>query len=306
MKKSKAGVTLIELLVGLLILGFVMTAAYRGIVSAMQVNADQDTVAGMQAKLRRTMEVFTQELRSAVFGSITNSPYTSTNRSISFALIDGSSGYVVLPHDGGQNASFPNADNVVIVYIKKDNNQDKPLKKGDQVLMINPSGEAVIFDVGSVAPNETGSGKWRIVHPGCANQINYANNTLLFKIQTLGFAMGDAIGSGYDPNTLYMKQGTAAEEPLAFDLAKFRVDYVYQDPGGNLAVNPTTADGFSADFPAPTVTSTSGTVYTLTRLSLELGAEQNSRGKTLKRSLTGAVELSSNQTYKIRRLYSCR
>jgi len=303
MRKTKAGVTLIELLVGLLILGFVMTAAYRGIVSAMQVNADQDTVAGMQAKLRRTMEVFTQELRSAVFGSITNSPYTSTNRSISFALIDGSSGYVVLPHDSGLNNSFVVADNVQVASGATTRTQ-LGINPGDRVLMINPSGEAIIFGVGSVVQN--GSGKWRIVHPGCANQINYANNTLLFKIQALGFAMGDAIGSGYDPNTLYMKQDTAAEEPLAFDLAKFRVDYVYQDPGGNLAVNPTTADGFSANFPAPTVTSTSGTVYTLTRLSLELGAEQNSRGKALKRSLTGTVELSSNQTYKIRRLYSCR
>ncbi|WP_287369894.1 prepilin-type N-terminal cleavage/methylation domain-containing protein [Oceanithermus sp.] len=303
MRPKRAGFTLIEFLVGLLILGVLMTVAYRGIVGSMQVNADQDTVAGLQAKLRRTMEVFTQELRSAVFGSITDSPFTSTNRSISFALIDGSSGYVVLPHDSGQNSSFVVADNVQVASGATTSRQFG-IDVGDRILMINPSGEAIIFDVGSVVQN--GSGVWRIVHPGCANQINYANNTLLFKIQTLGFAMGDTLGSNYEPKTLYMKTGSGVVEPLAFDLSQFRIDYVYQEPGGTTVLNPTRAEGYSADYPAPTVTSSGGTIYTLTRLALELGAEKNSRNKMIRRALTGNVELSSNQTYKIRRLYACR
>ncbi|MFX8262693.1 prepilin-type N-terminal cleavage/methylation domain-containing protein, partial [Acinetobacter baumannii] len=55
--KGRLGLTLVELLLALLILGILMAIAYGGMVQFMQVRSDLDASVSAQAKLRRIVEV---------------------------------------------------------------------------------------------------------------------------------------------------------------------------------------------------------------------------------------------------------
>ncbi|MCV5738384.1 prepilin-type N-terminal cleavage/methylation domain-containing protein, partial [Escherichia coli] len=62
------GFTLIEILVALAVLITVTAIAYNGMIQSLQTQSDQEAATNSQAKLRRVMEVITQDLRSAIFG----------------------------------------------------------------------------------------------------------------------------------------------------------------------------------------------------------------------------------------------
>ncbi|MGQ9511442.1 MAG: PulJ/GspJ family protein, partial [Thermaceae bacterium] len=61
---GKKGFTLLEVVVALFLLGVLMGAAYSAIVSFTRDRAQLDARASAQAKLRRIVEVLTQDLRS--------------------------------------------------------------------------------------------------------------------------------------------------------------------------------------------------------------------------------------------------
>lgn len=90
------GFTLIEILVALAVLITLTAIAYNGLIQSLQTQSDQEAVTSAQAKLRRVMEVITQDLRSAIFGGIINQPYTPTAQAVSIGLIDGGAGYPVV------------------------------------------------------------------------------------------------------------------------------------------------------------------------------------------------------------------
>ncbi len=293
--RARRGFTLTELLIALGILATLMAAAYGAVVQAIRFQSDQEAVTSLQAKLRRVMEVFTQDLRSAVFGGITNHPYPSGAESISFALVDGGAGYPALPHDSGSNNSFKRAAEVKVISLVA-STADLGIRRGDTVLMVNANGQAVLLPVTNVNPVGGGPNRWHIVHAGCGNTIDYTPNTLVFRVVTLGFR--------YDPatRTLWEQRG-GVERPLAFNLSHFRIEYVYRAPNGRDVVNPTGYDATGTpaiEFDGP------GGTYTLRRLQVRLGAEKPSRGRVIERAYVGQVELASNSTYRVREVLSCR
>jgi len=97
--RGKQGFTLIEIVVSLGILSLLLGITYKSIVGFMQLRQHQDAITATQAKLRRVIEVFTQELRSSVFGAIIDEPYESGDRAVSFALLKGNSGFKVYTTD---------------------------------------------------------------------------------------------------------------------------------------------------------------------------------------------------------------
>src|SRR5690606_17110828 len=99
MRKS-SGLSLIEVLIALFVLGIVAAIATTGVINGLRVQSVNEASTAVQAKLRRITEVFTQELRSAVLGGVTNQPYDSGSASISFLLLDGGAGYQVIDHTG--------------------------------------------------------------------------------------------------------------------------------------------------------------------------------------------------------------
>ncbi|WP_114314118.1 prepilin-type N-terminal cleavage/methylation domain-containing protein [Thermus caldifontis] len=296
--KGRLGLTLLELLLALLILGTLMAIAYGGMVQFMQVRSDLDASVSAQAKLRRIVEVFTQDLRSAVFGGLASTPYPTGRQSISFALIDGGAGYPVLPHDSGSNASFKNAAEAKIVVLAASASQIG-IADGDYVLMVNANGDGVILPVTQVNPVGGQANRWHVVHAGCGNTIDYTPNTLLFRVRTLGFR--------FDRQTkeLVYREGAGAEIPVAFDLSSFRIGYVYEDASQDIRIDP---PGYPYDQPAaapPYQVQDSGRTYTLKRLALTLSAAFPSRGRNMERTYTSVVDLASNTQYTVRRILPC-
>jgi len=77
---NRKGVTLIELLVGLVISGIVVAGIYRVFVSQTKAYTIQDQVVEVQQNIRSAMEIFLRDLRMAGYDdSSLNSPITVSN-----------------------------------------------------------------------------------------------------------------------------------------------------------------------------------------------------------------------------------
>lgn len=296
--KNRSGLTLLEILLALLVLGILLAIAYGGMVQFMGMRSDLDAAVSAQAKLRRIVEVLTQDLRSAVFGGLTATPYPSGRRSISFALIDGAAGYPVLPHDSGNNESFRNASEVKIVALAAQANQIG-ISSGDYVLMVNNSGEGVILPVTQVNPVAGQGNRWHVVHAGCGNTIAYTPNTLLFRVRTLGFR--------YDSQAreLLYREGNGTEMPVAFDLSDFQIGYVYEATPQDVLTDP---PGYPYEQPTgspPRQVVQGEKTYTLRRLALTLSAGFASRGRNVDRTYTSMVDLASTTQYTATTIVPC-
>lgn len=287
----RRGFTLIELVVALGILGLLLAIAFGAVTRFMGARAELDAQVSAQAKLRRIVEVFTQDLRSAVLGGLAPLPYPSGAQSVSFALLEGGAGYPVL--DSG--SSFP-LDNKMLVASPG----GRPgIGTGDYVLMVNGTGQGMVFPISGVSALTGSTTTWSIFHAGCANTIPYTPNTLLFKIRPWGFR--------YDAQaqTLYARQMGGGEVPVAFGLNRFRIDYVYETGNGAVALNPGNYP-YQNPTGAPPVKITLGNVgYDLKRLVLTLEALTPVRGRSKGATYTAAVDLIANSQFDVNQIQVC-
>mgnify|MGYP002780852933 FL=1 len=285
--RSQQAFTLIEILIALAIFGILIAIASGAIVQYLRVQSDQEAVTSAQAKLRRVTELVSQEMRSAVFGSIiaddADNNYDSDKDSISFLLLDGGAGYPVLPHDSGNNASFPPAANLEISSSVADTTA-LGIDVGDELLMLNAKGDALLFTADNVTKN--GSAAWRIVHPGCGNSIDYTPGTLLFKVRTFALRHDTAT------KTLFARE-RGAEQTLAWNITDFRIDYVYQDSAGDTEIED--------DYLGKTL----GSGATLQRLQIVADTEESSRGRPIKRTYSSQIEIAESDQITIGGLTVC-
>jgi prepilin-type N-terminal cleavage/methylation domain-containing protein len=293
--RAKRGVTLVELLIAITIFAIVMAIVTVGISSMLRTQGVNEAATSAQSKLRRVTEVFTQELRSAVLGGITNTPYQPGDQAISFMLLSGGAGYQVLPHGG-----FANRDFVEIVA-----NEDAPADvglAGGQVLLVNSNGAGVLFDVTTVTQaggTGSGSAEFTINHPSCTNTIGYAGGTLLFQVQTLGFRYDTASG------TLFQQLGNAGEVPVAFDLDTFRLDYVYTRDSDGQPVVRSSPRTDAHDAPLRE-TSIGGEPVTLARVQMVVGSDvARGGGATVNRTYSGLVDLPRTTSVTIKKVKAC-
>jgi prepilin-type N-terminal cleavage/methylation domain-containing protein len=257
------GFTIVELLIAMAIFGILIAIASGAIVQYLRVQSDQEAITSAQSKLRRVTELVSQELRSAVFGSIISSPYPSNSLGISFMLLDGGAGYPVNPHDSGSNNSFKAAATLTINSLAPDA-ATLGIADNDQLLMINGNGQALLFTVGNVTQI---SSRWSLNHPGCGNTIDYTTgSTLLFKVRSFGLRHDAA------SKELRATDGATAEQPLAYNITRFRIDYVYND--------------------VPQATYTTST--NLDRLQVVISTEELSRGKAIERTYSSQIELPAS------------
>lgn len=290
MRKS-SGLSLIEVLIALFVLGIVAAIATTGVINGLRVQSVNEASTAVQAKLRRITEVFTQELRSAVLGGVTNQPYDSGSASISFLLLDGGAGYQVIDHTG--NFQDSNSKRIVAPAATA---EELDLFPG-QALLVNGNGEAVVFTVTGISnPAET---LFDVQHGSCGAMVPFTdNNTILLSVRSLGLRFDKGTG------TLYQTDGAAAEVPLAFAIDAFNLEYVYRPlSGGDPVVldEPIKVDG------VPMRNGTySGENVTMARVQLTIGAsELSGRGNSLERSYRGQVEMASNPTFQIQKVVNC-
>lgn len=293
------GMTLVELLIALVVLAVVVSIATSGIVSSLRVQSVQQAATESQARLRRVVEVVTQELRSAVLGAVTNDPYVSGSAAVSFSLLDGGAGYPVLPHDSGNNDSFKRSANVQIT-----SDDSARALEGSQVLMVNGANQGVLFRVTNVTARGGASQReYNLVHAGCANTIDYTpGSTLIFAVKTTGIRF-DA-----GTRTLFQAQDDGVEVPLSFELDDVRLEYIYEESDGTMRVldAPILSDAG--------VPQRSGTLdvdgvpvpVTLVRIHLVADAsEPAAGGRTVARTYTGQIELVDNQSFQVREVVAC-
>ena len=290
------GLTLVEMLIATTVFFLISAAATAGITLTLRMQNLNEASSSAQTKLRRVGEVFTQELRSAVLGGISNTPYTSDGDSVSFALLDGGAGFQVLPHASGNNNSFKNASSVQILAPVA--TAAELGLAGGQAMMVNASGDAIIFSVNSVTAAGGGAFEFNVTHPGCGNTIDYTANTLMFKVATLGY--------DYDPvsGDMNVTEGSAAEQPFSFGLDDVVFSYVYALADGTTSAQPTPLTD-AAGLPVRSGT-ISGQAATLVRVRFEVATSEATTGnRMVQRSYSTHVELSSNPALFVRKLDSC-
>ena len=296
--RFRTGMTLVEMLVALAVLGIVFALSANGVTSALTGHRVQEATTATQAKLRRVTEIITQDLRGAVLGGIADSPSVAGAQSVSFLQMRGGGGYQVLPHDKGRNESFRRAANVQVLAAVGD--LDGQLE-GEPALMVNAAGDAVLFDVSNVQ-RRGGSGSYEhnVVHAGCANTIDYTPNSLLFGVAAVGYEFDP------DEGTLYQTFSGGLRIPMAFDLSEFRLEYVYVEPDGTIHVlEQPLRNAEGAPSRAGTV---GGRNVGLARLQIVLGAAAlSTRGNDVERTYSAQVELNTlGATRQINSVASCR
>lgn len=288
--REQVGFTLIELLIALAIFGLVSAIAYSGIVSALRVQSDQEVVTSAQARLRRIVEVVTQDIRSAVFGSVTASPYASGQTSISFMLLSGAAGFPV-----ENSASFSLGTSSTISA----RSTEASLLSGKRVVMVNSTGQGVVYTVGSV--NDLGNNRFQLNHGSCRNTIDWAGGVQLFEISQLGLRYAAA------DRTIYESAGSGDEQPLAFNVDDFRLEYTYHT-GAASASNPTiirNAPFTTGGVPTRKYVDGSGFTYILDRVQMVISSVERSNGRDLERTYSGYVDLSSNAHFTLMEVLPC-
>lgn len=289
-RNPRSGFTLIEILIAMVIFGLVSAMAFNGIVSALQVQSDQEAITSAQARLRRVVEVITQDIRSAVFGSVTATPYASGESSISFMLLSGAAGFPV-----ESTTSFPAATTSVIAAQPAEAN----LLANQQVVMVNGNGQGVVYTIASVA--NLGNNRFQLNHPGCRNTIDWVGGVQLFEISKLGlrYDAGDRI--------IYQSTGADDEQPLAFEIDDLRFEYTYQTLAASASDPYIVRDApfLSNGVPTRKYVDGSGFTYTLDRIQLVLSSLENARGRQIQRTYAGYIDLSTNAHFTLMEVLPC-
>ncbi|MBX3144854.1 MAG: type II secretion system protein [Trueperaceae bacterium] len=290
--RRSSGLTLLEILIALFVFGIVAAMATSGVTSSLRVQALNEASTSAQAKLRRITEVFTQELRSAVLGGITNLPYASNSSQISFLLLDGGAGYQVVDKAG----SF--SSRAYVDLAPTGALSDVAYLNGREILLVNNAGEAYVMRVTGVANNSSnGMATYRLNHAGCSNTIAFTPNTLVLSVRSLGLRYDGSSGS------LLQRDAGGAAQTLAFDMDGLELEYVYQYADGTPIVRTTPLLEGSVPVRRGLI---SGQMATLTRVQVTVSASENQgAGREVTRSYMGQVEMSTNPSFQINRVRTC-
>jgi prepilin-type N-terminal cleavage/methylation domain-containing protein len=293
--RRSSGFTLLETLIALAIFSLIAVMATTGVSGALRAQSLNEAVVSSQSRLRRVTEVFTQELRSAVLGGVSNAPYASNDHQVSFVTLTGGAGDPVTPHDSGNNVSFSNAANFDLLW--GDTAVDPAtVLTGHHVLLVNDNGEAIVFKVTNVALQ--GTGTYNVVHAGCSNTIAYTNSrTMSMQSRAIGFRYDAASG------TLYLTEGSDPEVPVAFDLSSVSIQYVYLTDTGGTVVR-TTPLTSSTGQPVRSGT-IGGQSVTLQRIGIAVSASDRANGRQVARTVSSQVEMASRHNFPIHQVTIC-
>ena len=291
MRRSRLGITMIELLVALAIFATVFALSSKGIVTGLQGQKLLDDVASSQSRVRRVSEVMTQQLRGTVFGSISSLPYRPDASQVSFAVLDGSGGFQVLPDP--LSPGTVHMSNIQILAANIDDVNSLALSD-KQAMVINDDGALVAFKVNSVQ-NSGSQYQLSVSNATCNQSLIHSNNTLLFKGNLVGYRH-DA-----DENILYRRLGNAEEVPLAYNISDMEISYLYKD-NGDSSVTARKQPLFNGS-QAVNQGSVGGSTVTLVALEIKLTTEDQTRQGTIKKSYSSQIDLvDSSRSDRIRRI----
>ncbi len=287
------GFTLVEVLIALVIFTAVTGLAAVGIVQAIQLQAVNEAGTSLQAKLRRITEVVGQDLRSTMFGGLTNSPYVSGAGAVSFTLADRGQGYAVFSSGG---ASFPNSNNIDIFAVAP--NVATLGLVGLEAMMVNGAGAAIVFPISNVARvGPAANQRWNVVHAGCNNTIAYVEPVRLFTVDTVGYRFDAATGN------LLRRVAGGTERVVAFGLSDVDFAYVYEADDGTTLVRATPF--VDAGGVPLRVTDVAGIAHVLAAVRLTVEAEETLNGRVVDRSYVAQVRMPDTGSVNLRSVVTC-
>lgn len=271
---KRQGFTLVELLIALAILGIVLGMASSAIVQYLGIQSDQEAATSAQARLRRATEIVSQELRGAILGAVTNTPYTASATQLSVALLDGAAGYQVTSFNGTTTTVISTAATA----------SDTGFAANDVIMIVGSNGKAILRKINTLTKGGTGSSSWNLSHASCTLPTggDLPTDPLLFKVRTLGYRFDTA-------NSSLLSNERGTEAAVAFNITGFVVDYIYVSNTGATTTNP-------VGFPARSVT-VGSTSYTLDRLQVTMTASERSRGRDVTRTYSNQIDLVDNSKF---------
>lgn len=292
MHKQSTGVSLVEVLIALAVFSVILVIAYMAINGSLQAQSDSEAITSAQGRLRRVTEVLTQDLRSAVFGSIVNEPYSSTDSQVSILMLTGAAGYAVMPPESING--FPDAR---YVEVQGANAADLT---GSEVVMINSkSRNGVVLPITSVTSGSI-HGTYRL-HHNCRNTITYdRNNLLVFAVQSTG------VRFDRDAQMLRTATGGLEEAPLAFDISDFQIEYIYTAPGEMPQIHAAPIVNEASGVPVRNYQDGAGTLWTLTRLHFSVSALAEGSRVNRNETVAAQVDLSRAEHYQVEEIVPCR
>lgn len=262
------GFSLIELVLALGILVVVLGLAVQGIIGVLKLQASQEAITNGQAKLRRVVEVFSQDLRGAVLGSIINTPYITGDKAISIAQLQGGAGYPVVAYPGNTSLTLIGDPATAPVVV------------GERLFLVSGN-QGFILPVTSVSL-QASTNLWTVVHPSCSNRPASTTGATVFAIQTVGYS--------YDSSNKQLNRQTGATAfPAAYEITQFSLEYIYRNNStGAFITNPT---GYLV---SGNIQQQFGT-YSLQRVKISVATQQpTSGGKKIERNFSSVVEAVSN------------
>lgn len=283
------GLTIVELLVAMAILGTVLTLAYNTIVTGTRGQRINETTIAMQTKLRRVLDVVSQDIRGSVFGTLSNTPYANTGTSFSVARISGGAGYIAL-----QQGTSTTVTAGTLQFVS-----DGAPNLDGQTLLLNGEGNGVLFDARGIAKVPAGTNLYRLTMPSCGT-LNFTDNLLLYRISTIGYTYEAA------DRTLYFRSdGAETDQPLAYDIDSFAVSYLYVNQVTG-AITETTTPRVSNGVPDKEyLDPVSAQKIVLKQVKLSISTSQVVDRRRVTRSYQTAIDLGYAQSLKVKGIRTC-
>lgn len=251
------GFTLVELLIAMAILLIVLGIVIGSLTEALSQQRDTESTVSIEASLRRTSQIITQDLRNSAYGLLTSSPYVSGNTSISIARITDTAVHSVT----GPTTGFQASTSVQVITATSFN-----WPVGTRFLLINPTTAQRTATVHTLSTNVTTGGVINLLHVPATNTVCYSPDNLVQRVDLVGYSLNAS------QQILYRNsQGTAV--PLAYGVSDFRVTYI--DTAGTTYTR-------LQDMPASA---------TLARVGLRLDMQRTINGRVKTRTSAASVEI---------------
>ena len=267
--RTSSAFSLVEVLMAIILMSILMGFGYQAITGSLRDQSVQEASTSTQAKLRRIVEVMTQDIRSAVLGGVISTPYSSGGTAISFAMLEGGAGFPLSGSTTTGTTVISTAGSVTALGIAQN----------DILFLLDTVNNRGILRTVSAAPTSTVANQYNITYDTCANA---AGTAMAFKVSPQGYTYDSA-----NKRLKFKKGGT--EEVVAFNITDMAIAYVYRNPNNNVeSVNPS---GYASGGTVQQMMTISGAAYYLQRIQLTLASEEKATGRTVTRSYTGQIEL---------------